>query len=200
MSSPLSDSESQVAGLLAEIGGCVVCAAHLASGPRPVVQLSATSRIVIIGQAPGRKVHETGIPWDDPSGVRLRSWLGLSEEQFYDPALVALVPMGFCYPGKGTSGDLPPRPECAPLWHERVLAQLPEDRLAVIIGMYAQGRYIDDREKTLTATVLKWRQYLPDRVVMPHPSPRNRRWFTKNPWFEEETLPAVRARVGEVLS
>lgn len=185
--------------LLTEVRSCTVCAESLEAGPRPIVQLGATARIVIIGQAPGRKVHESGVPWDDPSGRNLRSWLGLSEDQFYDPQRVALVPMGFCYPGKGTSGDLPPRPECAPLWHDRLLAHLPDDRLEVIIGMYAQARYLDDRSATLTETVARWRAYLPGRIVLPHPSPRNGRWLRNNPWFEAEVLPAVRARVAETL-
>ena len=172
--------------LLTEIRACAVC--ELVDGPRPIVQAGTTSRIVIIGQAPGRKVHESGIPWDDPSGRRLREWLGLTDEQFYDPAVVALVPMGFCFPGSGKSGDLPPRAECAPLWHERLLSHLPTDRLDIIIGMYAQARYIEDREKTLTATVARWRDYLPERIVTPHPSPRNKRWFKTNPWFEDRNV------------
>lgn len=155
---------------------------------------------MIIGQAPGRRVHETGIPWNDPSGVRLRDWLGLADEQFYDPEVVAIVPMGFCYPGSARSGDKPPRPECAPLWHDRILAHLPPDRLDVIIGAYAQKRYIEDRRPTLTETVAAWADHLPGRVVMPHPSPRNRHWLTKNPWFESETVPAVQQRVREVLA
>ena len=150
---------------------------------------------MLIGQAPGRRVHESGVPWDDPSGVRLREWLGLSSEQFYDPGLVAIVPMGFCYPGSTSSGDKPPRPECAPLWHEPPLDKLPSDRLEVIIGMYAQAKYIADRPKTLTETVAKWADYLPAQVVLPHPSPRNRHWLTKNPWFEVETIPAIQERI-----
>ena len=185
--------------LLGEIRACTVCADSLAAGPRPIVQASPTARLVIIGQAPGRKVHESGVPWDDPSGRTLRSWLGVTDEEFYDPAHVAIVPMGFCYPGKGTSGDLPPRPECAPLWHEPLLGHLPDDRLTVIIGQYAQARYLDDREPTLTETVARWADYLPDRIVMPHPSPRNRHWLTKNPWFEAEAIPALRARVRSLL-
>lgn len=185
--------------LLGEIRSCTVCAAHLPAGPRPIVQASVTSPIVIIGQAPGRRVHESGIPWHDPSGDRLRSWLNLTDEQFYDPAVVALVPMGFCYPGSAKSGDKPPRPECAPLWHEPLLEQLPSDRLEIIIGTYAQKRYITDRAPTLTETVARWADYLPNQVVMPHPSPRNQHWATKNPWFEAETLPAVRERVHQVL-
>lgn len=185
--------------LLAEIRACTVCAAHLPAGPRPVVQAAPEARIVIIGQAPGRRVHESGVPWDDPSGVRLRDWLGLSSDEFYDPTVVALVPMGFCYPGTGKSGDNPPRPECAPLWHDRVLDHLATDRLEIIIGMYAQSRYVPNRAKTLTATVANWADYLPDQVVLPHPSPRNHHWLGKNPWFETDTLPAVRRRVDEVI-
>ena len=185
--------------LLADVRACTVCAEHLVDGPRPIVQVGASARIVIIGQAPGRRVHESGVPWDDPSGVRLRDWLGLTPEQFYDPDTVAIVPMGFCFPGSGSSGDKPPRPECAPLWHASLLAHLPADRLEVILGAYAQERYVAAREKTLTATVARWRDHLPRQIVLPHPSPRNNIWLRKNPWFDEETLPAVRARVAEVL-
>ncbi|RZV40671.1 MAG: uracil-DNA glycosylase family protein [Acidimicrobiales bacterium] len=185
--------------LLAEVRACTICAEHLPAGPRPILQVASAARIVIIGQAPGRRVHESGIPWDDPSGVRLRAWLGLSEEQFYDPELVALIPMGFCYPGSAKSGDNPPRPECAPQWHDRLLAELPDDRFDIIIGMYAQKRYIADRGKTLTDTVANWRGHLPHRAVLPHPSPRNVRWFITNPWFEEEVVPAFQKRVQEVL-
>lgn len=186
--------------LLVDVRGCTVCASALEHDPRPVVQVGEGARIVIIGQAPGRRVHESGVPWDDPSGRTLRRWLGLSDEQFYDPAIVSLIPMGFCYPGKAASGDKPPRPECAPLWHEPLLSQLPDDRLEVIIGTYAQKRYIEDRKKTLTDTVANWKAYLPNQVVMPHPSPRNQHWLTKNPWFEAETLPAVQQRIAECIS
>ena len=186
--------------LLADIRRCRVCEDHLEHGPRPVVQVGSSARIVIIGQAPGRRVHESGVPWDDPSGRTLRSWLGVSDEQFYDPALVALVPMGFCYPGSAASGDKPPRPECAPLWHERVLGHLPDDRLELIIGTYAQKRYIADRKRTLTETVTNWEAYLPRQAVLPHPSPRNQHWLRKHPWFESDALPAIQARVREVLA
>ncbi len=186
--------------LLADVRACRVCEEHLDHGPRPVLQVGRKARIVIIGQAPGRRVHESGVPWDDPSGRTLRSWLGLSDEQFYDPDVVALVPMGFCYPGSAKSGDKPPRPECAPLWHERVLEQLPEDRLDLIIGMYAQKRYVTDRKPTLTETVANWASYLPGQAVLPHPSPRNQHWLRKNPWFESEALPAIRSRVSGMLS
>ncbi len=193
-------ASSSLTELLVEISACVVCAEQLDHDPRPVVQAGASARVVIIGQAPGRRVHESGVPWDDPSGRTLRSWLGLSDEQFYDPDVVALVPMGFCYPGSASSGDKPPRPECAPLWHEALLGQLPADRLEIIIGTYAQRRYVEARSKTLTETVARWAEHLPDQVVLPHPSPRNQHWLTKNPWFEEETLPAVRARIAEFLA
>ena len=186
--------------LLSEVRGCEVCRPHLELGPRPIVQVGRGARIVIIGQAPGRRVHESGVPWEDPSGERLRTWLGLTTTQFYDPESVALVPMGFCFPGTGKSGDLPPRVECAPLWHDRLLAELPDDRLEVIIGSYAQARYITSRGSTLTETVGRWAEYLPNQIVMPHPSPRNRRWLTQNPWFERDVVPAIRNRVQEVLA
>ena len=145
-------------------------------------------------------MHESGIPWNDPSGNTLRRWLDLTDEQFYDPDIVAIVPMGFCYPGSASSGDKPPRPECAPLWHERLLVELPDDHLAVIIGTYAQKRYIENRKKTLTETVANWQEYLPSQVVMPHPSPRNQHWLKKNPWFELETIPAVQKRIRSFLA
>jgi len=190
-------TKRSIENLLTEIRACTECAPSLDHEPRPIVQAGATARIVIIGQAPGRKVHESGVPWDDQSGRTLRRWLDLDETQFYDPNIVALVPMGFCYPGSAASGDKPPRSECAPLWHDRLLAELPENRLEVIIGMYAQKRYITDRRRTLTETVANWSDYLPNRVVLPHPSPRNQHWLTKNPWFETDTLPAVKERIRE---
>jgi uracil-DNA glycosylase len=185
--------------LLTDIRACTVCEEHLEHGPRPIVQVGTAARIVIIGQAPGRRVHESGIPWDDPSGRTLRRWLNLTETQFYDPEVVALVPIGFCYPGSAPSGDKPPRPECAPLWHERLLNELPEDRLEIIIGTYAQKRYIINRKKNLTDTVANWAAYLPTQIVLPHPSPRNQHWLTKNQWFETETLPAVQQRIAQFL-
>lgn len=185
--------------LLRDVRACRICEAHLVDGVRPIVQVAAEAKIVIIGQAPGRKVHESGVPWDDPSGVRLRAWLGLTSEQFYDPENVAIIPMGFCFPGNGKSGDLPPRTECAPAWHEELLSHLSTDRLDVIIGRYAQDRYIETHEKTLTAVVEKWRDHLPNRIVMPHPSPRNRRWLSQNAWFEQDAVPELQKRVAEVL-
>ena len=186
--------------LLTEVRGCTECAAHLPHGVRPVLQAGAGAGVVIIGQAPGRRVHESGVPWDDPSGVRLRDWLGVDDETFYDAESVALLPMGFCYPGTGSSGDLPPRPECAPLWHDRILDHLRDDALRVVIGMYAQDRYLPDRSGTLTETVARWREYLPDVIPLPHPSPRNQRWLRRNPWFEDEVVPALRDRVAQALA
>ncbi len=185
--------------LLTEIRDCTVCAPSLPAGPRPVVRGKKGAPIVVIGQAPGRRVHASGIPWDDPSGDRLRRWLGVDRETFYDEGKFAILPMGFCYPGTGKSGDLPPRPECAPLWHERFLQGLGGDPTILVIGMYAQARYLPEREKTLTATVKRWREFAPRRWVMPHPSPRNVRWFRQNPWFDEEVLPSLQEHITEQI-
>lgn len=182
--------------LLAEVRRCRACADQLAAGPRPIVQFGSTARILIIGQAPGSKVHASGTPWDDDSGERLRAWTGIPREAFYDPGHVALVPMGFCYPGRGSGGDLPPRPECAPLWHERVLALLPADRLTLLVGAYAQARYLPLRpRRTMTEVVRANPQFGPSLVALPHPAWRSRIWMRKNPWFEAEILPAVREQV-----
>ena len=182
--------------LLTEVRGCTVCAQHLPAGPRPIVQAGSKARVVIIGQAPGRKVHETGIPWDDPSGDRLRTWLGVDRDTFYDPNSFALVPMGFCFPGTSKGADLPPRPECAPLWHERLLSALPNIELYLLFGRYAQARYLGDRaSKKLTDTVINWRSFTPGSIPMPHPSPRNQRWLVRNPWFEDEVIPYMQRRL-----
>lgn len=191
--------KSSLDQLLVQVRSCRVCEGSLDAGPRPIVQVGGRARMVIIGQAPGRRVHESGIPWDDPSGDTLRGWLHLDREQFYDPDLVAIIPMGFCYPGSATSGDKPPRPECAPLWHTQLLGHLPQDRLEVIIGSYAQKRYVPELQGNVTETVARWHELLPGRIVLPHPSPRNRHWLTKNPWFETEALPAIARRVAEVI-
>lgn len=191
---------TNVQQLLTEVQACTVCAASLPFGPRPVVQFSATARILIVGQAPGSKVHASGIPWDDDSGDRLRAWTGLDKETFYDPARVALVPMGFCYPGRGASGDAPPRPECAPLWHERILALLPQDRLTLLVGSYAQRFYLPGAAKTLTECVRRFRSFGPDVFPTPHPSWRCIGWQRRNPWFEAELLPELRARVRARLA
>ena len=176
--------------LLKNIRKCDICAEHLILGPRPVVSANNESKIVIIGQAPGTKVHASGVPWDDASGKQLRKWLQVSDEEFYDPKKFAIVPMGFCYPGKGKTGDLPPRPECAPQWHQSLFDKMPNLELMILIGMYAQNYYLKKTaKKTLTETVRNYKEYLPKYFVLPHPSPRNRFWLTNNPWFEEEVLP-----------
>ena len=185
-----------ITALRADIAACRVCAAHLPAGPRPVVQFGASARIIIIGQAPGRRVHESGVPWDDASGERLREWTGLAPRQFYDAGTVALVPMGFCYPGTGASGDLPPRPECAPLWHERVLAVLPADALVLLVGSYAQDRYLPQARKlSLTDRVRGFAAFGPRFLPLPHPSWRSTGWMARNPWFAAEVLPALRHAV-----
>ena len=186
--------------LLEEIRGCTICAADLPHGPRPVVQVHRDARVLIVGQAPGRKVHESGVPFDDPSGDRLRSWMGVTRETFYDPKLVAIVPMGFCYPGTGKSGDLPPRPECAPAWRGRLLGHLRQVELTLVIGMYAQAYHLDGAGASLTETVAAWRESWPGTVPLPHPSPRNNRWLRRNPWFEAELIPRLKRRVAEALS
>jgi uracil-DNA glycosylase len=186
--------------LLTEIRNCEVCKAHLALGPRPIVAANPESRIAIIGQAPGTKVHKTGVPWDDPSGKQLRNWLGVTDAIFYDEKKIALIPMGFCYPGKGKSGDLPPRPECAPLWHAPLFDQMPNLQLVILIGQYAQRYYLGEKmEKNLTETVKAYKNYLPRYFVLPHPSPRNRFWLSKNPWFEEEVIPQLQKAVSSTL-
>ena len=169
-----------------------MCEEFLPFAPKPIFSFAENSKIVLIGQAPGIRVHESEIPWDDASGRRLREWLGVSEEQFYDPANFAIVPMGFCYPGKGKSGDNPPRPECAPLWMDQVLGSLKQQKLKILIGGYSQKYFLGDRsKKNLTETVRNWRDYLPGHVVLPHPSPRNNIWLKKNPWFTDELLPKI---------
>jgi uracil-DNA glycosylase len=187
--------------ILAEARACTVCAEHLALGPRPVVRASASASILIIGQAPGTRVHETGVPWDDASGDRLRQWLDLDRETFYDEGRIAIVPMGFCYPGRdGRGGDRPPRPECAPLWHAPLLALMPAIRLTLLIGLYAQAEYLGPRRrKTLTETVAAWRDYGPAYVPLPHPSWRNTAWLKRNPWFETELVAALRPAVRRAL-
>ncbi len=186
--------------LLTEISKCTHCADQLNHSPRPVVSFSEESKIVIIGQAPGSVVHKTGIPWDDKSGERLREWMGLSKEDFYDPKKIGIVPMGFCYPGKGKSGDLPPRKECAPLWHEQILSQLKQVQLVLLIGKYAQDYYLQNSKKNLTENVLHFEEYLPKYFVLPHPSPRNNIWQAKNPWFAEDVLPVLSQKVKIILS
>jgi uracil-DNA glycosylase len=171
----------------------------LPKGPRPVVQADPQARILIAGQAPGRKVHETRIPFDDPSGNRLREWMGIEREIFYDATKIAILPMGFCYPGSGKSGDLPPRSECAETWRERILARLENLQLTLVIGQYALAYHLPGTKGTLTEIVRSWRSQFPQVIPLPHPSPRNNIWLKRNPWFEEEVLPVLRGRVSEAI-
>ena len=190
---------TSLAGLFEEVRACRRCAAHLPLGPRPVVRGSATSRLLIIGQAPGTKVHASGIPWDDRSGQRLRSWLGLSAETFYDEARVAIMPMGFCYPGRDPNGgDLPPRPECAPIWHDRLRSAFVGIRLTLLVGGYAQRHYLKSGGG-VAATVARFAEGLPDFFPLPHPSWRTTAWEAANPWFAAQLLPELRRRVADCL-
>lgn len=187
--------------LLSEIRNCTVCQGSLPNAPKPIVQFSESSKIVIIGQAPGQKVQNSGIPWDDASGNNLREWLGVNKQTFYDEKLFALIPMGFCFPGTGKSGDLPPRPECAPLWHQRIFELLPEVKLTLLIGQYAQNYYLKNNlNKTLTETVKNYKAYLPNYLPLPHPSPRNNIWQKKNQWFKEDVLHVLKEKVELILS
>ena len=187
--------------LLGEVRACRVCAASLPLGPRPVLRARDTARLLIIGQAPGTRVHETGVPWNDPSGDRLRQWLNVERETFYDESRIAIVPMGFCYPGRDArGGDSPPRPECAPLWHPPLLAALPRVALTLLVGLYAQKHYLGARRRgSLTETVRAWADYAPAFLPLPHPSWRNTAWLKKNPWFETGLLPQLRDRVRALL-
>ncbi|MEQ8364867.1 MAG: uracil-DNA glycosylase family protein [Cyclobacteriaceae bacterium] len=183
-----------------DIKNCVLCEKHLPLGANPVFQFAKGTPIIIVGQAPGKKVHESGVPWDDASGDRLRDWLGIAVEDFYNEKKVGLVPMGFCYPGKGKSGDLPPREECAPTWHNRIFKAVGEFQLLVLIGTYAQEYYLREKMKpTLTETVKSFNEYGPQVIPLPHPSPRNNIWLKKNPWFSIKLLPVLQKRVKSIL-
>lgn len=191
-----------LAPLLQDIRACMHCAAHLPLGPRPVVRAKPSARLMIIGQAPGTRVHESGVPWDDRSGDRLRDWLQVTSDLFYDESKIAIMPMGFCYPGvNDKGGDLPPRPECAPLWHQRLLAELPNIELTLLIGQYAQKRYLGKtRGKTLTETVKNFATYQPNIIPLPHPSWRTTGWQKKNLWFDTELLPVLRQRISMLIT
>lgn len=188
-----------LATLVEEVRGCRVCADHLPLGPRPIVSLPRETRILVIGQAPGTAVHESGVAWDDPSGDHLREWMGISREVFYGSKRIGIMPMGFCYPGKKKGGDAPPRPECAPLWHDRIRDALPDVKLTLVIGRYAHAHYLAGRAKSGTETVRSFRDHLPTQLPLPHPSWRSKIWMGRNPWFEKELLPELRKRVKRLL-
>jgi uracil-DNA glycosylase len=195
------DRAAGLAALVEKARACRVCEAHLPLGPRPVLRASATAKLLIVGQAPGTKVHETGIPWNDASGDRLRRWLDLGRDTFYDENRIAIMPMGLCYPGiDKNGGDSPPRPECAPLWHPPLLALMPQVELVLLVGSHAQAWYLGKRRrKTMTDTVAAWREYLPRFIPTPHPSWRNTAWLKRNPWFEAELVPELRERIARML-
>ncbi|WP_042148499.1 MULTISPECIES: uracil-DNA glycosylase family protein [unclassified Pseudoalteromonas] len=186
--------------LKTQVQNCVLCEAHLSLGPRPVIQLSNESKILIAGQAPGLKVHQSGIPFDDASGDRLRQWLGVDKTEFYDDKKFAILPMGFCYPGKGKSGDLPPRAECAITWRSKLLAELKNIELTIVIGQYAHAYHLPNASKKLTENVKNWQEFWPKVIPLPHPSPRNNIWLKRNAWFEDELLPPLKKQVQKVLS
>ncbi|UZO82649.1 uracil-DNA glycosylase family protein [Aquimarina sp. ERC-38] len=186
--------------LLSEIRSCTLCSEHLPLGPNPIISASKSTKIALVSQAPGSIAHKSGIPWDDPGGRELKRWLQVTEDVFYNPDNFGIIPIGFCYPGKGKSGDLPPRPECAPLWHSSVFSELNHLKIRFLIGQYSQKYYLGKKAKrTLTETVKNFKEYLPDYFPLPHPSPRNRIWRAKNPWFEQEVLPELRVLVKEIL-
>lgn len=187
--------------LLSAVRACRVCEAYLPLGPRPVLQVAAAARILIVGQAPGARVHETGVPWDDPSGERLREWMGVRPDEFYDASRIAIIPMGYCYPGRGKGGDLPPRPECAPLWLQQLLSRLPSIELTLLVGQYAQRHFLGSRRKeSLAETLNAWEEYGPNYIPLPHPSPRNTPWLRRNPEFERRLLPELRKQIRSLLA
>jgi len=194
-------SNRKLARLLTEVRACRVCEQRLPLGPRPILNAHVDARILIAGQAPGTKVHETGIPWNDPSGNRLREWMAIDRDTFYNARRIAIIPMGYCYPGRGASGDLPPRRECAELWLDRLLAELPNIELTLLIGQYAQAHYLGPEGRSGVAeTVKQWQSYLPKFLPLPHPSPRNIAWFRRHPWFEVEVVPALRKRLRQIYT
>jgi uracil-DNA glycosylase len=190
----------QFSQLIDSVRQCRICAQSLPLGPRPVLQVHPQAKILIAGQAPGRRVHESGIPFDDASGDRLREWLGVTKESFYDETKFAILPMGFCYPGTGKSGDLPPRPECAETWRQQLLQNLPQIALTLVIGQFAQRWHLIRTHKNLTETVRAWQDYGPHTIPLPHPSPRNNIWLKKNPWFSESLLPHLRKLTKKALN
>jgi len=193
-------ARSALDALLAEVRSCRACDGALPLGARPVLQAGAAARILIVGQAPGLRAHTSGVPWDDPSGDRLRAWMGVGREVFHDPSRIAIIPMGFCYPGRGRGGDLPPRRECAELWLDLLLARLPRIELTLLVGRHAQRHFLGRwRKESLAETIRAWQEYAPAQIPLPHPSPRNQPWFKRHPWFEHRLVPMLRKRVGALV-
>lgn len=199
MTALIASTDENIDQLLVAVRSCRLCEKFLPLEPKPIVIARPSAKLLIIGQAPGIRVHKSGIPWNDPSGNRLRQWLGLSMDQFYDQSSIAIMPMGFCYPGTSGHGDLPPRRECAVTWHERIRAQLPNIELTLLIGQYAQRHYLTDNYRSLTERVKRWQDFLPRFMPLVHPSPRNQRWLKNNPWFERDVIPYLRAYVDRLL-
>ena len=199
-SNTVSSFPAATALLLQQVRACTLCAPHLPLGVRPVLQVHPAARILVVGQAPGIRVHNSGVPFDDASGDRLREWMGITRDVFYDPMQMAIVPMGFCYPGTGKSGDLPPRPECAPRWRQQVLEHLPHIALTLVIGQYAQAWHLPKSGNgSVTGTVERWQEFAPAVIPLPHPSPRNNIWLKRNPWFAETLLPELKLLVAQAL-
>ena len=186
--------------LLKKVRQCRACEPHLPLGANPVIRAHSSARILIIGQAPGTRVHATSIPWNDPSGDRLRMWMGINKDTFYDESQIAIMPMGFCYPGKANSGDKPPRKECAPMWHEKILNYLPNIEITLLVGNYAQNYYLPDKPATLTETVKQWQRWAPNYIPLPHPSPRNNIWLKRNKWFDKELTPYIRRHISKQIT
>ena len=199
MNIQINDQSDELNQLVSDITACQICATVLPHQPRPVLQVDRSARILIVGQSPGRKVHETGIPFNDASGQRLREWLGVTETQFYNPKLFAIIPMGFCFPGTGKQGDLPPRPECTIHWRAQLLRLLPNIQLTIVIGQYAQAYHFNDKKMSVTERVQSWQQYWPSRIPLPHPSPRNRIWLKRNPWYEQKLIPELRSQIKKCI-
>jgi len=191
---------SDLSSVLSTVRACTLCS-DLALGPKPIVQIHPDAKILIAGQAPGRKTHHKGIPFDDPSGERLRTWMGIDRDTFYDESAIAILPMAFCYPGTGKSGDLPPPIQCAEQWRAQLLSLLPNIELTLVIGQYALDWHLGSKQqRTLTETVSNWQDHWPSILPMPHPSPRNNRWLKNNPWFSSEVLPTLKKHVTSLLS
>lgn len=191
---------SRPPALLTKIRTCTLCKDQLPLAPKPILDFRKEAKVLLVGQAPGRRAHDSGIPWNDPSGDRLREWLGVTRETFYNPSFFAIVPMGFCYPGTGKSGDLPPRPECSQTWMKPILKSLPNIKVTLLIGAYSQSYFLKGSQNNVTANVRRWPEFANRYFPLPHPSPRNQLWVKKNPWFVGECLPALKSQIAHLLA